>query len=84
MVKELFRERMATVRATGMKKIFVGSGLVALPIVTTIIFLAVGIINLWIWACSIIIGLSGAWMVLNGILMVVAPKSQAGDACDND
>jgi len=75
---------MATVRATGMKKIFYGSGLVALPVATSIVFLRIGIINLWIWATTIIIGLSGVWMVLNGILMVVAPKSQPGDASDND
>ena len=84
LVRELFRERMATVRATGIKKIFVGSGMVALPIATTIIFLALGRFFLWIWACTIITGLSGAWMVLNGILMMVAPKSLAGDASDND
>ena len=84
LVRELFRERMATVRATGIRKIFIGTGLVVLPVITTIVFLAIGIINLWIWATTIIIGLSGAWMVLNGILMVVAPKTLAGDASDND
>jgi hypothetical protein len=84
LVREMFRERMATVRATGIKKTVIGSGMVALPVVVTIIFLSIGVINLWIWATTIIVGVSGAWMALNGILMVLAPKSQAGDAADND
>ena len=84
LVQEMFRERLATVRATGFRKIFAGTGLVIVPVVTSIIMLSFGVINLWIWATTIIMGLSGAWMALNGVFMVLNPKSQAGDACDND
>jgi hypothetical protein len=84
MVNEMFRERTATIRATGIRNIVVGTGLVAIPIVTLIIFLSIGMINLWIMAVTSITGLSGLWMVVTGIFKVLAPKSEAGDACDND
>ena len=84
LVQGFSREEASNLVRQMFREIFIGSGLIAIPIVTTIFFLSIGIINLWIWACTIIVGLSGVWTVLNGIFMIVAPKSQAGDASDND
>jgi hypothetical protein len=40
------------------------------------------IIPLKLFAITIIIGLWGAWLVVNGILMAMAPKSERGDVAD--
>lgn len=82
LVREMFLERAATVRANGVKKILTGIGLVAVPIVALIIFLIIGVTPLKIFAVTIMVGLWGLWMLLNGIIMFLAPKSERGDLAD--
>jgi hypothetical protein len=82
LVGEMFRERAATVRANGIRKILTGIGLIAVPIVALIIFLSIGVIPMKIFAVTIMVGLWGVWMLLNGIIMVLAPKSEKGDLAD--
>jgi hypothetical protein len=64
------------------KKILTGIGLVAVPIVALIIFLIIGVTPLKIFAVTIMVGLWGLWMLLNGIIMFLAPKSERGDLAD--
>jgi len=82
LVGELYRERAATVRANGIKKIFTGIGLMAVPIVALIVFLCIGVIPLKIFAVTIMIGLWGVWTLISGIIMVLAPKAEHGDLAD--
>ncbi len=82
LVHEMFRERAATVRANGIRKILTGIGLVAVPIVALIIFLCIGVIPLKLFAVTIMIGLWGVWLLINGIIMTLAPKSERGDLAD--
>ena len=82
LVREMFRERAATVRANGIRKILTGIGLMAVPIVALIIFLSIGVIPMKIFAITVAVGLWGVWMLLNGIIMVLAPKSEKGDLAD--
>ena len=82
LVRELFRERMATVRANGLRKILTGIGLIAVPIVSLIIFIIIGVIPLKIFAVTIAVGLWGLWTLVNGIIMFLAPKSEHGDLAD--
>jgi len=35
-----------------------------------------------IFAITVAVGLWGVWMLLNGIIMVLAPKSEKGDLAD--
>ena len=79
---KLFKERTAAVRANGIRKIIIGSGLICVPIIALVVFLAIGVIPLKLFAVTIMIGLYGVWLVLNGILMAVAPKSERGDVAD--
>jgi len=72
----------ATVRANGIKKILTGIGLMAVPVVALIIFLMIGVIPLKIFAVTIMIGLWGVWTLINGIIMVLAPKAEHGDLAD--
>jgi hypothetical protein len=83
LVRTMFQERAATIRGTGIRKIVVGSGLVSVPIVAFIVFAAVGVIPLKIFACTVVVGLWGAWMILKGVFMVLAPKSEPGDVADH-
>ena len=82
LVTKLFKERTAAVRANGIRKIIIGIGLMCVPIIGLVVFLSIGVIPLKLFAVLIMIGLYGAWLVLNGILMAVAPKSERGDVAD--
>jgi len=82
LVKEMFQERAATIRGNGVRKILIGIGLVCVPIVSLLIFLSLGFIPLKIFAITILIGLYGLWLILKGIFMVVAPRSEAGDVAE--
>lgn len=82
LVDEMFQERAGTIRGNGIQKIVVGCGLVCVPIVSLLIFLAMGFIPLKIFAVTIMVGLYGVWLVLKGSFMVLAPKSEAGDVAE--
>ena len=79
LVNELFRERAATVRGNGIRNIVVGSGLVCVPIVAFIIFMSIGVIYVKLFALTIMGGVWGLWLLIKGICMVIAPKSEPGD-----
>ena len=81
-VNGLFAERAKAIRRNGVKKIFLGAGLVCVPVVMLIICLAVGYIPLKLFGAAVVVGLWGAWMVLKGIIMMVAPKSEPGDVAE--
>lgn len=82
MVDELYRERVALVRGTGIKKIVVGSILVCVPIATLIGFLAIGVIYTNLLALTVMVGLWGLWTVFKGITMIIAPKMEHGDVAE--
>jgi hypothetical protein len=82
LVQPIFRERAAAVRSNGIRKIFTGSGMMCVPVIALFVFLHIGVIPLKIFAITVMIGLYGVWLVINGILMVVAPKLEQGDVAD--
>ena len=82
LAEELFRERVATIRANGVRKIVVGSGLISVPIITFLIFLSIGIFFMKVLALTVMAGLYGVWLVVKGSFMVLTPKSEAGDASE--
>ena len=82
MVQSIFQERAAAVRANGIRKVFVGSGLVCVPIIALLIFLHIGVILMKLFGLTLMVGFYGIWLVINGILMAVAPKSEQGDVAD--
>ena len=77
-----FKERAATVRADGMRKIFKGLGLIGVPVVALIFFLSIRFIPIKLMAVAVAIGLWGVWLALSGLLMALAPKSEKGDIND--
>jgi hypothetical protein len=83
-VHAMFRERMATIRAAGISKMLKGIGMAIGSVVTFVLFVKAGFISIWILGSIAIACLYGLWLVLTGGLKVLAPKSEAGDAAEND
>lgn len=83
-VHVLFKERLATIRANGIVKILTGI-FVAVGAATSFLFLVkIGFLSIWLLASAGIACVSGLWMIFIGIFKVLAPKSERGDASDND
>lgn len=82
LVQELFKERVATIRGNGIKKIISGIFLACVPIAAWFIFMSVGYILVKTFAVTIMVGLYGVYMIFKGIFMLVAPKAEAGDVAE--
>ncbi len=91
LVQEMFRERVATIRANGIKKLIFGAVLGPIrailrdgrgPIVALVIFLSIGILPMKIFAFTIMAGLWGVWQIIKGLFMVLTPKSEPGDVAE--
>ncbi len=79
---DLFRERTAEVRKTGIGKIIKGSLLMCVPVVAVIVCLAIGFFIVKLVGAAILVGVYGAYLVIRGLLMALAPKSEKGDVTD--
>ena len=82
LVQEMFRERVATIRANGIKKLIFGAALVCVPIVALVFFLSIGILPMNIFAFTIMAGRWGVWQIIKGLFMVLTPKSEPGDVAE--
>jgi len=87
LVAELMRERKATVRSNGIRKTITGCGLVCvavvgLPILIKVQIMTVGIMGLTIMALPVMAGLWGVYLLINGIIMTVAPKIEKSSVAD--
>lgn len=80
LVQELFKERTATIRANGIRKMIIGTGLMLLPVVTIIVFLMIHLVIIYLLGASVVAGLYGVWLFLSGLLMAISPKSEKADA----
>jgi predicted phage tail protein len=84
MVSAMFRERVKTIRANGIGKILTGIFVAVGAAATFLILFRIGFISIWLLGSAAIACVSGLWMILTGLLKVLAPKSERGDAADND
>jgi len=82
LVRAMVRERAATIRRNGIGKILIGCVLVPVPIIAFSFFVRAGFIPLTPFAVTLLVGVWGAWMLLKGALMLLAPKSEPGDIAD--
>lgn len=82
LVAEMFKERLATIRSSGIRKIVIGVLLMCVPVAAWFIFASIGVIPLKIFAVTVVVGLWGGWMVMKGTFMVASPKTEAGDVAD--
>jgi len=81
-IRELTHERIVQMRKNGVIKIVSGTLMVCVPVAGWFIFNAAGIIPMKLFAIMIMLGLWGAYRVLKGTFMVVAPKAQQGDVSE--
>jgi len=82
LVAPMIQERHATLRGVGLRKTLIGAGLVCVPILAWFGFVSVGYISLKLFALPVMVGLYGGWLLINGIITLVAPKSESGDVAD--
>lgn len=82
LVQALSAERRVAVRANGVRKLSIGCGLICVPIFTFLFFLHIRFMPIKIMGIAIAIGLYGAWLLINGIIMVAVPKMESGDLAD--
>jgi hypothetical protein len=79
-VRELTAERTVQMRKNGTAKIVSGILMVAVPVGGW--FMGMAMISIKLFAFMCMLGLWGGYRVIKGTLMVVAPKSQAGDVSE--
>jgi len=56
--------------------------LACVPIIGLLVFLLLGFFLLKVFAVMIMTGLYGLWLLINGIVMVVSPRSERGDVAE--
>lgn len=81
-VDSLFQERAATIRRTGILRIVIGLGLIAVPVFTLFMFARIGATSLTLLAMAVMAGVWGIWMLLKGVFMLVSPRTESGDVAD--
>src|SRR5204863_7723586 len=64
MVDEMYREREKAIRAAGVRKLLLGISLLAVPGITWLIFMHIGVIQFHLMAITAVIGVGGAWFCL--------------------
>jgi hypothetical protein len=79
----LFRERSAAVRARGLKKILIGCGMIVAAAAGMLYMLAIKLLMAKIVGLLFALACWGLWNLINGIIMVVAPKMQSGDVAES-
>ena len=82
MVREMFAERVKTLRNIGIKKLCTGIPLIFVPIVTVITCAKMAFFPSWIIALTAMAGLYGAWLALRGTILVLSPKSETCDVAN--
>lgn len=79
-IRELTHERVVQMRKNGLIKIFSGILMVCVPIGGW--FGGMAMLSIKLFAVMIMLGLWGAYRLLKGTFMVVAPKAQQGDVSE--
>lgn len=75
-------ERAAITRVSGIRKIVIGCCLVAVPIIAALVFMSIGFFPVKIFGLTVAVGLYGGYLLLTGIMMLVAPKIETGDVSE--
>jgi hypothetical protein len=82
LVSILVQERVAMLRGIGIRKVAFGIVLLAVPVVTFLIFRQIGYLPIRVFALTVMAGLYGAYLCMKGSFMLLAPKSEPGDVAD--
>lgn len=85
LVQEFLRERMQTIRFKGIKYISIGAAFISIPALSALSYWLnnrlphsriIGVLGF--------LGLVGAWFLVKGIGLLISPKSQSGNAAEEE
>jgi hypothetical protein len=82
LVAAMFQERAKTIRRNGITKFVLGTAMACVPVAFYVICSRIGIVPMKLFALTIMLGLWGVWMLLKGVIMFFAPKSEPGDVAN--
>ena len=72
-------ERATAIRSSGIKKLVIGSLLAPIPLIAYLVFMTIGYIYIKIFALTCLAGLFGLWKIIDGLTMIMNPRSERGD-----
>jgi hypothetical protein len=78
-VEELTAERIAEVRANGIKYLLGGIAAILVPVIAIVGFMHLGYFYVKTLLITLVIGCIGIWLVIKGTFMLLSPKEQGGD-----
>jgi hypothetical protein len=78
LARGFYQERASIVRTNGVKKAIVGFVLILVPFIVYFVFKASGHFRIRRFFWAYIMGITGGYMFVSGIIMIVAPKSEKG------
>jgi hypothetical protein len=81
-IAPVLAERADAIRKAGTGKLFSGIGMIMVPIVTFLVMLSAGYLNIKILGVTVAIGLWGLSRGISGAIMLISPKSEKGDVGD--
>ena len=85
LVDELLKERHAELRQRAIWKVLGGAVLVSVPIIVWLsLTIGEGRVSMKGFALMIVGGLYGCWLLINGLITLIAPKSDSRDIADMD
>ena len=82
LVDSMYQERASTIRRTGITRVVIGLALMSAPGLAWLMFESIGASSLKLLAIAVIIAVVGVWLLIKGIFMIVAPRSESGDVAD--
>jgi uncharacterized membrane protein HdeD (DUF308 family) len=82
LVHSMFQERASTIRRTGITRVVMGIGLMAVPVVAWFWFESIGVISYKIFAITVMAGVWGIYLLIKGIFMIASPSSESGDVAE--
>lgn len=82
MADDLFKERASAVRSNGISKMIKGGGLIGVAALIAIGQVVAGFFSTKLMGIAVLAAVYGAYLIIRGLLMVLAPKSEGGDVAD--
>jgi hypothetical protein len=82
LVAGMYKERLATLRGIGLRRVLIGGGMICVPIVSFFFYIRAGHLPIKLFAAKVAVGVWGAWMFIRGAIMLIAPKMGSEDIAD--
>jgi hypothetical protein len=84
LVAGMYRERLANLRGIGLRRVFVGGGMICVPIVAFFVYRHLGYLPIKLFAIKVGVGLWGLVMFTRGAIQLLAPRLGSEDLADQN